>query len=103
VYTVIDEKHREKQVFRHVMRTQQLHDTLIYEEQDDGFFLGVSKTPSERFIVLSSNDHSTSEVWCLFSRPLSLSQRAFSPPLSLFTDSWSLSSNDDESCEVREA
>ena len=86
VYTVIDEKHREKQVFRHVMGTQQEHDALIYEEQDDGFFLGVSKTPSERFIVLSSNDHSTSEVWCL-SRPLSVSERAFSPPLSLFTDS----------------
>ena len=91
MYTVIDEKHREKQVLRHAMGTQQEQDALIYEEQDDGFFLSVAKTPSERFIVLSSNDHSTSEVRCLArvlslnERPLglSLSARALSHPPSL--------------------
>ena len=62
IYTVIDENHREKYVYRHVLGPAQKEDALIYEEQDDGFFLGVGKTESERFIILASNDHSTSEV-----------------------------------------
>ena len=62
IYTVIDENHREKYVYRHVLGAAQKDDALIYEEQDDGFFLGVGKTESERFIILAANDHSTSEV-----------------------------------------
>jgi len=62
VYTVIDDNHREKFVYRHVLGSAQHEDPLIYEEEDDGFFLGVGKTESERFILIASNDHSTSEV-----------------------------------------
>jgi len=62
IYTIIDDNHREKFVYRHVLGTEQDKDPLIYEEEDDGFFLGVGKTESERYIVLASNDHSTSEV-----------------------------------------
>ena len=62
IYTIIDDNHREKFVYRHTLGSPQSADELIYEEMDDGFFLGVSKTESERFILLCSNDHSTSEV-----------------------------------------
>jgi len=62
IYTIIDDNHREKFVYRHVLGTSQDADRLIYEELDDGFFLGVGLTESERYIVLASNDHSTSEV-----------------------------------------
>ncbi|KAJ1496324.1 prolyl oligopeptidase, partial [Baffinella frigidus] len=62
IYTVIDEKHREKWVYRHTLGSLQADDVLIFEEPDDGFFLGVGLTDSRRFITISSNDHQTSEV-----------------------------------------
>ena len=61
-YTVIDENHRAKFVYRHALGTEQADDTLIYEEPDDGMFLGVGLTESRRFLTIASNDHETSEV-----------------------------------------
>ena len=37
-------------------------DVLVYEERNPGFFLGVGKTQSGRFILIDSHDHETSEV-----------------------------------------
>jgi len=50
IYTIIDDNHREKFVYRHVLGTSQDADPLIYEELDDGFFLGVGLTESERYV-----------------------------------------------------
>ncbi|MEO1475750.1 MAG: S9 family peptidase, partial [Pseudomonadota bacterium] len=36
-------------------------DTLIYREQDDGFFVGVGKSQSDEIIFVTANDHTTSE------------------------------------------
>lgn len=36
-------------------------DTLVYHEQDPGYFLGVGKTLSDRFVVIRTGDHTTSE------------------------------------------
>jgi len=61
-YTMLDESHREKWVYRHKLGTKQEEDVLIYEEADDGFFVGVDVTDSQRFITIESSDHGTSEV-----------------------------------------
>ena len=62
-YTVLDDNHRPSKVMRHVMGTPAADDTLVYEETDAGFFLGIGKTESGRFIVIDAHDHSdTSEV-----------------------------------------
>ena len=37
-------------------------DALVYEEKDTGFFTGVGKTQSDRFIVIDTHDHETSEA-----------------------------------------
>jgi len=62
LYTKLDESHREKWIYRHRLGTKQEEDTLVYEEADDGFFIGVGLTDSHRFITIESNDHCTSEV-----------------------------------------
>jgi oligopeptidase B len=36
-------------------------DELVYREQDPGFFVGVSKSESRRFIFVVANDHTTTE------------------------------------------
>ena len=62
-YTVLDKNHRPSRVMRHVMGTPAADDTLVYEETDPGFFLGIGKTESGRFIVIDAHDHAdTSEV-----------------------------------------
>ncbi|WP_290649563.1 S9 family peptidase [Aquisalimonas sp.] len=61
-YTVLDADHRPKWVYRHRLGTSAAADVLVYEEPDDGFFVGVDKTESGRFLLISSHDHVTSEV-----------------------------------------
>jgi len=61
-YTRVDENHRPSRVFRHVIGTPATSDVLVYEENDPGFFVGVGKTQSGRFIMISAHDHETSEI-----------------------------------------
>ena len=62
-YTVLDDNHRPSRVFRHRIGTAPDKDELIYEEADPGYFLGIGKTESGRFILIDAHDHAdTSEV-----------------------------------------
>ncbi len=61
-YTVIDDNYRPYRVMRHEVGTPATADTLIYEEPDAGFFLGIAPSESRRFIVVTAHDHTTSEV-----------------------------------------
>jgi oligopeptidase B len=38
---------------------------LVYDEPDEGFFLGVSTTNSGRFIVIGAGNQETSETWLI--------------------------------------
>jgi oligopeptidase B len=42
--------------------TAAAEDILVYQEPDPGFFVGLHKTESRRFVLISSHDHTTSEV-----------------------------------------
>lgn len=62
-YTVLDDNHRPCKVMRHRLGAPASDDVLVYEETDPGFFLGIGKTESGRFIVIDAHDHAdTSEV-----------------------------------------
>ncbi len=61
-YVKLDDHHRPKWVYRHKLGTPQSNDVLIYEEQDPGFFVSVSKSESGQFIFVDSHDHETSEI-----------------------------------------
>ena len=67
-YIELDDSHRPFRVRRHVLGTAQADDEIVYEEADPGFFVGVDKTLSERFIVIDVNDHVTSEAWLIDTR-----------------------------------
>jgi oligopeptidase B len=64
-YTLQDENHRPLKIFRHVLGTKQAEDELVYHEKDTGFFAGAGKTHSERYIVIDTHTHDTSEVWVI--------------------------------------
>ncbi len=60
-YTVIDDNHRPWQVRRHRIGNSG-EDAVVYEESDPGFFVGIGKSESGRFVTVSAHDHTTSEV-----------------------------------------
>ena len=61
-YSVEDEEtKRQYQVFRHVLRQPQSEDVLVYEEADERFNVGVGRTRDDKFMVLESASHTTSE------------------------------------------
>jgi oligopeptidase B len=61
-YVKVDDNHRPKYVYRHTTGTPASADVLVYEEADDGMFVSLSSTQSERFILIDIHDHDTSEV-----------------------------------------
>ena len=61
-YTVIDENHRPWQVRRHRVDGDASADPVVYEESDPGFFVGLGKSESGRFVLISAHDHTTSEI-----------------------------------------
>ena len=64
-YTEYDDNHRPFRVRHHRLGTAQAEDPIVYEEKDPGFFVGVGKTLSDKFIVIDAHDHQTSEVWLI--------------------------------------
>jgi oligopeptidase B len=61
-YIRLDANHRPSKVFRHEIGSDPKDDILVYEETNPGFFIGLGKTQSNRFIVIHCHDHETSEV-----------------------------------------
>jgi len=61
-YVRLDASHRPSRVFRHRLGTPVADDALVYEEPDPGFFVGVGKTQSDRFVVIDCHGHETSEL-----------------------------------------
>ena len=62
-YTLLNEKHQPKKVFRHKIGTSQKEDELIYEEFDPKFTVGMGGlTADEKFFTINTSDHSTSET-----------------------------------------
>jgi oligopeptidase B len=61
-YTTLDADHRPKWVYRHTLGESVQEDSLVYEEPDPGFFVGVGKTESRRYLLIDAHDHTTSEV-----------------------------------------
>ncbi|MEV6347928.1 S9 family peptidase [Actinoplanes sp. NPDC051851] len=59
-YITVDEAWRPNRVWRHVIGESE--DTVVYEEADERFWVGVELTRSEKFIVIDAQSKITSEV-----------------------------------------
>jgi oligopeptidase B len=64
-YVTTDDARRPHRLWRHRLGTDVSTDQLVYEEEDERFFLGVHLTRSERFIVLGLSSMVTTEAWVL--------------------------------------
>lgn len=62
LYVTLDDKLRPNRVLHHVLGSEPSNDRIVYEETDGGFFVGIDRTTSRRFALVSTGDHITSEV-----------------------------------------
>jgi oligopeptidase B len=78
-YTRPDEAVRPWQVWRHMVGRPGGEETLVFQEDDDRFFVQVGLTRSERFIVIETNSKLTSEVHVVDADRASDSPRVVEP------------------------
>jgi oligopeptidase B len=62
-YITLDEAKRPWRVHRHVLGTPAAADAIVFEEPDERFYVDVSKTRDDRYVLISSDSKMTSEVW----------------------------------------
>lgn len=60
-YTIVDESWRPHQVFRHELGAG-TEDTLVYQEDDERFWVGVDLSRSEKYLFIESHSKITSEI-----------------------------------------
>jgi len=62
-YTLLNSKHQPKKIFKHKIGSSSKKDELIYEEKDDRFTVGMGGlTSDEKFFLINTSDHSTTET-----------------------------------------
>ncbi len=61
-YNTVDEAHRPWRLWRHALGSDPANDVQVYQEDDDRYFLGLSKTRSKRYLLLELGSNNTSEV-----------------------------------------
>jgi oligopeptidase B len=64
-YVTVDDAWRPYRVWRHMVGTPAADDVIVFEESDERFWVGVSLTRSERFLVIKTESKLTGEAWLL--------------------------------------
>ena len=62
-YSKLDEHHRPRTIYRHKIGTPVKEDKLIFEEKSEGFTVGIGLSSDEKYFMITSSDHNTSEQY----------------------------------------
>ncbi len=62
-YSKLDQYHRPRQIFNHVLGTSTDQDQLIFEEKDETFTCGIGITSDEKYFIIGTSDHITTEEY----------------------------------------
>ncbi len=62
-YSKLDQYHRPRQIFKHVLGTPNNQDQLIFEEKDETFTCGIGITSDEKYFIIGTSDHITTEEY----------------------------------------
>ncbi len=62
-YSKLDKFHRPRQIFKHTIGEPLQKDKLIYEEKDETFTCSISLSSDEKFFIISTSDHITTEEY----------------------------------------
>ena len=78
-WTFRDENGRSRRIFRRPVRGAKADDVLVYEEPDEGMFIGVSRSSDDRFMIISSGNQETSEALIIPASDLTAKPRVVEP------------------------
>ena len=62
-YSKLDKFHRPRKIYRHKIGDNISNDKLIFEEKSDAFTVGINLTSDEKYFIITSSDHNTSEQY----------------------------------------
>ncbi len=62
-YSKLDKFHRPRKIFRHFLGSSVNDDELIFEENDETFTCSISLSSDEKFFIISTSDHITTEEY----------------------------------------
>ena len=62
-YSRLDKFHRPRQILKHVIGTSINEDKLIFVEKDETFTCGISLSSDEKYFIISTSDHITTEEY----------------------------------------
>ncbi len=79
LYTVVNENWRPWQIRLHILGQSVEQDTVVYEETDPGFFIGVGLSASKEYVIIGAGDPVTSEFRLLPSSDLGAEPVLVSP------------------------
>ena len=76
-YSKLDKFHRPRKIYKHILGTSVKYDKLIFEEKDDTFTCGISLTSDEKFFVISTSDHITTEEYFFVADEVDIKPKLF--------------------------
>lgn len=101
-----DENARPSKVFRRPARGGD--DVLVYEELDDGMFLGVGTTADDAFVLIHVGNQETTELWLIPAADPTAAPVVAEPrrtgvkyELDHWTDRWVIRTNDDQAVDFK--
>ena len=62
-YSKLDENHRARKIYRHKIGDHLSEDYLVFEEKSEAFTVGINLTSDEKFYLITTSDHNTSEQY----------------------------------------
>ena len=62
-YSKLDEFHRPRKIYKHTIGSSTKEDELVFEEKDETFTCGIGLTSDEKYFIISTSDHITTEEY----------------------------------------
>ncbi len=62
-YSKLDENHRARKIYRHIIGNYENNDELIFEEKSEAFTVSIGISSDEKYYFINTSDHNTSEQY----------------------------------------
>tara|TARA_B100000963_G_C22638055_1_gene678662 strand:- start:1135 stop:3222 length:2088 start_codon:yes stop_codon:yes gene_type:complete len=76
-YSKLDKFHRPRKIYKHIVGSSVDQDELIFEEPDETFTCGIDISSDEKYFIISSSDHITTEEYFFSSAMTEIKPKLF--------------------------
>ncbi len=76
-YSKLDKYHRPKKIYRHKIGSSPKDDQLIFEEKDESFTCSIDISSDEKYYIISTSDHTSSEVLFFNAKEINIKPKLF--------------------------